>query len=127
MNNYEHAARLTELTDMGATELARRLVELEERESALAAHLAQWNDWMNSLALYYDPDMQAWENKGWDLRSSDSVGVLASRDLIKQAEALEHRADCIMAEAGYLENFRREVAGILRNDAKDKRQQAAAL
>ncbi|ASK18431.1 hypothetical protein [Halomonas sp. N3-2A] len=49
------------------------------------------------------------------------------RILIAQAEALEHRADCIMAEAGYLENFRREVAGILRSDAKDKRQQAEAL
>ena len=104
-----------------AQELAvnrKRIAELEEREAALAAHVERLNiAFCNYIASDCLPLLE-------DAVQAAPLESLAKRDFIKQAEALEHRADCIMAEAGYLENFRREVAGILRNDAKDKRQQA---
>lgn len=36
MSNYDNAERLTELTDMGAHELAKRVMELERQRGGLA-------------------------------------------------------------------------------------------
>lgn len=101
-----------------------------EREQALAAQV-EYLDGLRRNVIeaigddrFEDLDASFYRD---DTQPPSPTTCLARRDLIKQAEALEHRADCIMAEAGYLENFRREVAGLLRNDAKDKRQQAEDL
>lgn len=67
----------------------------------------------------------------WGSTKSDYVNqfgrALKRRDLIKQAEALEDRANFIMQIDGYLDSFKGEVAALLRSGAEDLRQQAKEL
>lgn len=99
--------------------------EAEAKRDELSAHLDRLRKAvLDAIHIIPGGDVKAELRDAYD--EAPEV-CLACHDLLTQAEALEHRADCIMEESGYLENFRREVAGILRNDAKDKRQQAKEL
>lgn len=92
MNNFEHAARLTELTDMGAHELAKRVIELENERDALAAHVERLREDVYHQANTILGEFGVRETiedylpKSYNNTPATS---LARRDLIKQAEVLE--------------------------------------
>lgn len=134
-SNLEHATRLRAESSPETLEseraanalLTERVAELEEREQALAAQFVALQDAATDLihASSEEDAGDAMDRIG-DCSEKQARDILSRRDALKQAEALEHRADCIMAEAGYLESFRREVAGLLRADAGEKRRQTEA-
>ena len=106
--------------------LLGRLRKTQNERDVHMAHSARVNEVLfKTFSAIEDGDESALPYDEYrDAFNDAPTASLAKRDLIKQAEALEHRADCIMENAGYLENFRREVAGILRSDAKRLRQRA---
>jgi len=114
--------------------LEGRVAGLEIKCDALAAHVERLREELRDRAV------QAWcgcEHPACNRCKDDAdtekvlaekpITSLARRDLIKQAEALIEESKSVMAESGYLESFRKEVAYRLRRKASYLQQQAESL
>ena len=100
--------------------LNARVAELEQERDQLAAHVeriaAAWNSGIEEQELFSD----AWIDRMGDAMAADSTTNLASRDLIKQAEALE---DALLVNCNKGKSLRKEIS----HRARNLRQQAEAL
>lgn len=127
MNNYELHEAAQELEDtVSPYRLARSLVEANEREQALAAHVEKLQKAGDNLREPWDlSTILGAETRrrveGWDKARAESTNTsLTKRDLIKQADAFEkvynESQGCMIINRGSLID-----------EARNHRQQAAAL